>query len=399
MPFSFAFANGIYAPGILGTSGPNAIIGAGLTLFFLQTFNRWRSWRGAVVTVLAVASTALLTETGVILTLAGWGGITVLYLIQHRTWKLPARLWHWWAVIGLGTGLGFLQGGALMDIVTGWAREFLGQQVASYQTVGFVVSFNPALVSTHLGVLQLTNLAQLVVAMLEIGPIFLALPLLAVWGLKAYRAERWYEAVLIFSTFLSLATVFVQFSGSTGVRNTTRLYDFVGLCALYAVPLGWVWASHRSETLKLTAALVFAVIALGGVVIFGSVLSASHRPTYSYFLTDLDARIYDQYWDQLEPGSLVFDPEPERGTTLFARFTNAAYTWYDFKPEWKALRNAPTPATLRAAGYRYLYLDQRYWRDLSPQSQESLRAPCVKLLVETEDSNGFRRLFDLKACP
>jgi hypothetical protein len=101
----------------------------------------------------------------------------------------------------------------------------------------------------------------------------------------------------------------------------------------------------------------------------------------------------------LDPGTLVFDPVPFRAPTVFGRHTNATYTWYQAKPEWEVLYQAPEPARLRAAGFRYIYIDNQYWDAIDPRFQPLYGGGCALLVDEYSDKQGsFRRLFDLKNC-
>lgn len=399
LAFPFAFANGIFTPAVLGISGANSTSNTALLIFFLLTFNRWRGWRGAVITTLMTAALALITEFGIALGFASWAIVVFLYAVQQKTFRLPRSMWQWLVVIGSGSLLGAFQGGAFIDIVGGWISQLQGKDVISYQTVGFAFSLKPVLVSSHLGVLSLTSLSQLIVAMCEVGPVLFVIPLLAVWGIKAYRCGRWYEAVLILSGFLSIAAVFLQYTGSAGVRNTSRLYTIINLCAVYAVPLTWVWVSHRSERLRLAAGLLGAVVMFGGAVILSVKLGAIQRPVYSYFLTALDARMYDAYWDRLEPAAVVFDPEPSRGPTVFGRPGLGFNTWFEAAPQWAELYQNPDPRNLRTAGFSYAYIDNHYWQEIGPAGQNGLSDPCVKLVKEFADEpDKFRRLLNIEAC-
>jgi hypothetical protein len=220
-----------------------------------------------------------------------------------------------------------------------------------------------------------------------------------VYGLRAFRLNRWYEAAQAAAAVFSLSMLFVQFTGSTGVRNTPRLYVFMPLCAVFAVPLVWWWLEHRSQAVR--AALVGLGLAAitGGLVMFGVELLAAQRPVYSDFLTQLDEQMGDAHWNRLPPDALIFDPDSSRATTVFGRFTDSAYTWFEFKPAWKQLRAAPDPLVLQAAGFDYLYFDQRYWDEIGPTWQQRLQDPCLQLVDEVSHSSGdFRRLYDLSAC-
>jgi hypothetical protein len=279
-------------------------------------------------------------------------------------------------------------------------ERLLGHASAnSYQTIGFQLAWPPAVVSSHLGVLSLFDPRTLIVALFELGPLLLVFPLLAVWGIKAFRVGRWYEAALASTAVVMLLAFFVQFSGSTGVRNTPRLYTFLPLLAAFAVPLAWVWAAHRPAVTKILVAGLGLVAITGGLVMFGIELLAIQRPVYSSYLTTLDARMTRAYWNRLEPGALVFDPVPYRAPTVLGRPTDSNLTWYQAKPEWEALLADPEPARLRAAGFRYVYLDNGYWDGLSAENQQAFSGGCANLLSEVQDNEGnFRKLVDLHGC-
>jgi hypothetical protein len=171
------------------------------------------------------------------------------------------------------------------------------------------------------------------------------------------------------------------------------------LLVAFAVPLVWLWVSRRPAVVKMLAAFVGLVTITSGLVMFGIELIAIQRPVYSYFITPLDARMTRAHWDRLEPGALVFDPQPSRATTVLGRPTDSSYTWYRTKPEWETLRAAPDPFQLRAAGYRYIYLDNRYWDGIPVEIQQALSGACVKMTSEANDDQGnFRRLLDISAC-
>lgn len=400
LPFPFAFANGLQSPAILDLLGVNGLSSRILLMILLLTFNRWRGWQAVLLTTVLWSTNFLRTEAGILISLAAWALITVAYMLWQKTLRLPLALRQWWIVLLAGTVIGLAQGGALQGMLGGAVRELVtGEAQASYQTVGFRLVLPPQIVSAHLGVLSLINPGQILIALAEIGPVILVLPLLGIWGWKAFRAGRWYEAAIIVAAFVGIAPIFVEFTGSTGARNTSRLYGFISPCMLFAVPLVWRWAARRTDAVKSAVMLLGVMIMLGGVVLFGAQLPAMQTPVYADFLDDVDVVVERDYWNKLEPDALVFDPSPSRAPTLLGRPTDSSLTWYETKPEWRALRDAPDPAMLHAYGFDYAYYDNRYQDELAPENQKLLEAACVRLLKEYTDwKRDFRRLVDLRGC-
>jgi hypothetical protein len=403
--FPFAFANGIVRPGVLG-HGPNGIVGGALSLFLLLSFNRWKGWKGAVVTVFLLAASQLLGEVGIVLSVASWGLMTIFYMITHRSWRLPASLAKWWVVLIAGWLLGLVQGGAIGGALYGLVSEnALGVETSSYQSMGVQLAWPPAIVSSHLGVLSLFNPAQLLTAIFEIGPIFLVFPLVVIWGLKAYRAKRWYEATLVLSACISLVLVFFQFSGSTGVRNTSRFYDFLGTCSFWAAPLIWLWYAKRKRWVKALVICLTGITLVGGIVLFGTQLPAAQQPVTSTLLNTLDGRMTAMYWNRLEPGSMVFDSSVSRSPVIFGRGNDSSNTWYERKLEYLALYQDPDPFTLRAAGYDYIYFDELYWAKIGADRQAKFSNACVVTVEQLSQPNPrdltqteTRTLLNIRSC-
>jgi hypothetical protein len=137
----------------------------------------------------------------------------------------------------------------------------------------------------------------------------------------------------------------------------------------------------------------------GGVLLAAIQLPAIQQPVFSYFLSDLDVQMERDYWNKLEPDVLIFDPIVSRSPVIFARGSNANFTWYASKPEWEALAQSPEPRALNTGGYSYAYFDQVSWDELTPAVQESFQDPCVRIVNEIEDwRHDFRKLLDVSNC-
>ncbi len=400
-PFPFAFADGLVENNAMQMFASNSLMDVAVILLLLLTYNRWRNQWGLVITVFIIGASGLLAESYVLLMAFAWLLIVLIMFIKVRGFHFPKSLKTWLLATAMGTVFAFIQGGALTDTLISLLKGiFTGVQSTSYQTIGFTFVWPPQIISTHLGVLSLFNPAQLLVALLEVGPAILILPGLFIWGIKALRASRWYEAALVFAGMISLGSLVVNFTGSTGVRNTTRLYLFIGLCMLYFVPLAWRWVSHRKFVYQLLLGVISASMLTGGLVFFAIQLAAVRTPVTSTFLKPMDVRMMESYWNQLEEHSLVFDTRVSRSATIFGRASNSYDTWYAAKPEWIKLEEDPYLDELIDAGYSYLYMDEEYWNQLSIPVQTSLSNDCMVMISELDHprTTDYRKLYDIRSC-
>ena len=400
-PFPYAFQNGIFTS---GTEAVHAVIGLMLVavLFaLLLTATRWRNNWGALVSIILISSIGLLDEVELPLLAAAMVILTLGWMIHSHGKKLPLGLKWWWLVWLVSSVIVAVEGGAWTDTLVGIFNRLLGQAAPpSYQSIGFQLAA-PAIISNQLGTLSLLNINTILVALVEIGPIIFTLPLLVYWGLKAARSGRWYEATLLTATILSLAMIFVQFTGSTGERNTSRLYIFVPICAVMAVPAVWLWVSHRPRFIQTITGILGGVTMLGGLVMLGVQLPNIKNYQFSYFIAPIDARMEEIYWNKLEANALVFDPTPSRAATIFGRNTDAGFTWYAMKPTFVDLVSSPDAYKLFAAGFSYAYISQNYWEKLTQDQQAEFDQPCIVLMHEEIDPGAdkdWRKLYDIRQC-
>ena len=414
IPFPFAFINGINMPLILSHGGSGMMVAA-LTVLILIVYRFVRDWRGGLVMVILLAALANLSEHAYLAAFFGLGLALFFHWIRSRSLKIPRDFLPW---IGMGAASGLFaatQGGVLTELV----RGFLGPQAGaaatdSYFTVGFSINPRPTVISGHLGLLDLTNPPQLLVALFQIGPILLALPITAIWGWKALKAHRWWDAALVFGGVMGLASLFLQYEGSAGVTATSRLFgDLLTPLTLFAVPLLWTWATNPSTAtfmLPLKRKINLAVLTLGfisifsGLILFGVELTAAQKPVLPLAMQTMDVQIYNKYWDKLPSDALVFDTLPARAVTIFGRFTDSNETWYVPKQSWIRLAQNPYPRDLRAAGFDYFYYSLINWDSFSPEVQSALEDSCVKLVVQADGirSDTLRpswvRLVDIRGC-
>lgn len=406
LPFPFAFVNGITPPLILSHGGSGMMVSA-LTILLLIVYRFVRDWRGGLVMVILLAALANLSEHAYLAAFFGLGLALLLYWMRTRSLKIPHDYLPW---IGLGAASGLFaafQGGVLTELVRGVLEPRAGAAATdSYFTIGFSLNPRPTVISGHLGLLDLTNPPQLLVALFEIGPILLAIPITALWGWKMLKAHRWWDAALVFGGVMGIASLFLQYEGSAGVTATSRLFgDLLTPLTLLAVPLLWTWAKSRATFIKQSLLTLGFVTIFGGMMLFGIELTAAQKPVLPLAMQTMDVQIYNEYWDKLPSDALVFDTLPARAVTIFGRFTDSNETWYVPKQSWIALAQNPLPRDLRAAGFDYFYYSLINWESFSPEVQSALEDSCVKLVTqadgirsETDFRKSWVRLVDIRGC-
>jgi hypothetical protein len=410
IPFPFAFANGVNTPAIMAHHG-YGLSAALIMVLLLLLAGRQRTWLAGIPLVILLASLALANEVDFVLIYLGIALVAMLWVFQNKrsspvdkTIRLPQSARFWIVVVILAGLFALIQGGMPTEVLRD--RIFPSNtQADSYFDVTFSI-MPPTVISSHLGKLSLFQPFQLLAALLEIGPLVLAFPLVLIWGYKALHEEQWFQAALVASAIPSLLSVFVEYSGNAGITATTRLLsNLFFVCKIFTIPLFWLWLRNQPEWNHHVAYGLGSIAVLGGMVLFAIELIAIPRPVYTDFLTDMDARFYQEYWDRLSPRSAwVLDTNSLRSMTVFGRQANANArgSWIIHSPEYSAFVENPDPYQLSTAGYSYIYGDKDYWKLYASQ----LEQPCVKVLKTIEgvkEARGgfvpdFRRLADISQC-
>src|SRR5512138_375196 len=381
LPFPFAFVNGVNPAAIMARHG-YGVSAALLMLLILLLAGKQTTWKAGIPFTILLASLALANEVDFFLLYLGFVLAAILWLARHKTLLPPQSARFWIAVVALAGVFALIQGGMATEVL----RNRLSPSAAesgSYFQVGFSI-VPPQVVSSHLGRLSLFNPFQLLAALLEVGPLVLALPLVLIWGYKALQEERWFQAALAASAVPSLLSIFIQYSGNAGITATTRLLaNLFFVCKIFAVPLIWLWLQNQSEWKHHVAYGLGIATVLAGLVLFSIQLIGIPRPVYTYFITDMDAQFYEEYWDRLSPPSAwVFDPSPSRAQTIFGRQAHTSFgtDWAVLTPEYREFVQTADPYRLNAAGYRYVYVDKDSWKAYASE----LEQPCVQVLKTVE---------------
>jgi hypothetical protein len=400
IPFSFANGfNGSFSIG-LGYIFNLSLI---FLLIFLLTFNRWKDWKSIVVYIVLLASLELSNEVTFVMFLLGFLLILIVYMVKYRTIKLPSELNFMFIAFFIAGLFTLFQGGVISGVFEGLITRTINPAGidSSFHNVSFFFSFPPGFVDAHLGRLSFLNPIQLLVLIIEIGPMLLLLWPTLIWGNKAIRAGRWMEATLVGMVVVSLGLAFIMMSfKSTSIGSLSRAQNtFLLIFRVFAIPFLFFWYPRRSDTVKIISAFLISITLLGGIVIFGLEMLSIQKPIISSYLEPLDAKIMKEFWNKLDEKYMVLDSEPIRDAVLFGRPTDAAITWFEFKPEWNSLINNPNPYAMQKAGYGYLYSDLNYIKSLPISASKKLDSECVKVLADYKDGNGGERiLLDVRSC-
>jgi hypothetical protein len=437
LPFPFAFANGIFPSLLMSMGGPGALPQMTVLLLLLVDQRRWRLSSAALYGLL-LGSLALTGEhlfgmvwVGTLLA-AGlgyvfWGrplGRAAILSIQkeRQLYEQARRIaalrgvatgegkkyrnpWReslpWVTALLLSGMLALLQGGVITEIAAGGLG--LTSQAASGETAGFAgfaLRWPPALLSAHLGELSLTNPAQLLIGLAELGPAVLLFPWVAIWLLKGLRQDRWATSGLLIGSVVGFLLPLVL---SYGVERDISRFTGSALFVWMLVGFAALWFSFRRARRPgqpLIAAAYTAAI-LGGAAMLAVELIAVPHPQFTYFVQEPDAMMSLAFWDQLDPDAQVLDPNlPFRAVTLFGREGGRSHRdLFTALPEWEALFTSFDPVEFARAGYSYVYLDRDTWQILSPEQKLLLQNPCARRLAEKRsDLEGYRWLLDIRGC-
>jgi hypothetical protein len=395
IPFPFAFASGINPPLILalGGIGASAVM---IILLILMIFQSRRGWYSLIVIAIYIAALALADEVWFILFGAGViiSGLSI-FINKRALWRIEVKSLAF--PVFTGAVIALIQGGMLTEKFLSILNPHSVSN--SYYDTTIKLIFPPALVSGHLGILNINNIYQLFVGLLEIGPVLLIAPFITLFIVTGFRRGIIMQVVLGGSALMSLLTIFLIYLGSGGVSGTTRLLEsFLFTCTLIAVPSMWFIAKKCSMFVKTMIVIIYATSILSGVVIFSISLAGISQPTNGEFIGAIDLQMFKENWNKFPENSLVYDAYPERAVTIFGRATKSSLSWFKDSPEWLALKQDPSPVKLNKAGFDYVYFDLQDWEKLSHSSEAEYKNGCAVLLKKIQINDRGRRLYQITHC-
>lgn len=403
LPLPFSYINGVLQPFILKLhKGP---ISLSLLILFLVLLllEKRRNVAGTFLLGILFATWALAAEAEMILFGLGFVFLVLIKMAQSGIDDfIKNHDYRQTALALLGGGMiSVFQGGTITETAKGLLGLRDGTGLGGGTGVGgFELRLPPAIVSAHLGELQLTSPLQLLAGLLELGPAMLAGIVVIVCIGRWIRRGRMAESVLALSTLFGF--IFPFFLRYDVDRDITRMsaYALMGWIIL-AIPVLEVWLrKHRSDWWKIGFGGWFGALIFGGLVVTASLLSAMPRAVFSYHLAPVDVQMTRLIWDRLPEDAVIFDSHEWRAVPVTGRATLSSADNTTFLPEWQELVDDPSPELIAAAGYDFVYMDEKQWKKLDDQMKDSYAVECVVLTAEAIDNEGqfFRRIYDIRAC-
>ncbi len=397
VPIPFAFVNGILQPFILYLQAGPKSLALVLLLLLLLIFRRQMSKIGLIVITLLLAMWGLTAEAEFVLFALGL--FTAFIILRawrvKPAWRLELRTVTTMLVVASATII--FQGGTITETVRGIllpAEEALAGIAGP--SVGFSLRLPPAIVSAHLGELRITRPGELLIGLMEIGPVLLLLPLIAWASIRWSKRGRFLYLAIAISTFFGFVIpLFLRYEVERDITRLTN-YALMGWILLSVPLVNTFW--HFWIRAVIVTMVTFVVF--GGLVVTGSLFAAIPKAVFADEIEPVDAAMTRLVWDELEPGAEVLDSRSWRAVSITGRLTRSAIDSYAELSSWADLVAFPDVHQVSGAGYRYVYVDEFWWDSMPENARESYMDSCVRVIQELHDNaaNGSRWLFDISEC-
>lgn len=405
-PLSYAFMNGIGWPIVMAVHAGPSTLSLVIMLLVWLTASRIKKPISLIILTILFSLWALVWESSYGLVLLAGLLIAAYWFITGRKKLDEDFKWTLLALI-LSAPIALLQGGTTTEVFWGIVSGSSSSTAITGDATtlaGFAFQWPPAIFSSQLDAMSIFSPLELLVAIFELGPVVLLAPLITWWSWKRFREGDWMIGILVLSAWIGFVfPTLIRYEYNRDIVRFTK-HALIIWTIVLAVMLFSQTAKLRKEWQYLIGAALILMV-FSGFVVFGSAITAAGQAVLSEnVINGLDSRVSRDTWDQLSPGSEVFDPHVWRATSLTGRLTHVvtgpmSYN-YELSPEWWALRKNPTVAGMLADGYQYVYIDQGWWAGLTEEAREDLSQPCVGVITELVDAerDQFRRLISLENC-
>jgi len=402
IPFPFAFSNGIIPPVILAMTGYGALpyLTAIILIMLLRRDNTavQKFFLGLLLSSLAI--------TGEHLLLMVWTGILLAILLHWlvirptRSTFLEAIHWGWFFIPSLTIAL--VGGGVLTEFIHRSlfpAANFIQQPGIGFGGISLRIPLG--LTSAHLGVLKITNPSQVLVALMEMGPVLImAIPVFIFFNRRFKSNEIRYTGLSLAAAIGLFIPLVIQLTLRD--RDISRMTGMaIFLLMILGLPLTVIIYKKANNLVKTLLLSAYAISIIGGIALLPSLLVAIANPQPSYFISQLDQQVTNKYWNSLETDAAIFDPAHiYRPAVIFAGSAGRAYQdIFTPYPDFEILLSNPDPLQAANYGYDYYYLDMDTWQKLSVAQRSAFLNDCVRRHTQISSEDGdFRTLYDIRQC-
>jgi hypothetical protein len=259
-----------------------------LALLLLLAPRCWRPAQGLLFGAL-LASTALVSETTFAI---AWGSVALgvaVTLVRQIVLRRPVSgvlSWVW--TLLPGAIVAPIMGGALTVTLQNLFRSAQGEEVTASWSRR-LARWPPALLSGHLGALSVTDPGQLVIALLEIGPLLLLGPVVTWKAAGYFRSRKLFQGGLAVVAVLSFLTpLLIRFVDRD--RDIARLTsEALRVWMLLGLPYAWLAFQRGGRLARSSIGLAYGLTILGGIALLPSQLVAVAQPQISSFIAQPDA--------------------------------------------------------------------------------------------------------------
>jgi len=405
VPIPYAFANGILNPLTFDWGGASSLPLLAVILILMLSSRLKLKWTGLLLLSSAVLSLALSAEHVFVLINLGIGfAILVMMVCRQISFRqIASSFWgQLITVVILVAVLSLVQGGVITELARSYFEGARG--VGATASGNFSLRWPPSFFDSHMGSLSFMDWRQFIVILAECGPILL-LSLIVIFRL---RGDVKHNRIILLGFGISsfFGVVIPLFVNYEAARDITRLTTSgLTLWLLLSIQPIWRFVQRAPLWLKFITAFGYVITIFGGIALFAYQCTSIFAPQVSSFVTSMDTRMSQAYWDRLDAHLMLFDSTGYRGQTLFGRISiDSFYNGFPLTQFLPYLKN-PDPYYLRRAGFGYIYLDKRYWSRLSLSYQQALNSPCARVMNRMEKMNtvtgelsDFRVLIDITNC-
>jgi len=303
--------------------------------------------------------------------------------------------------LAVSVPLVLLQGGTLTETlrgaVFGGANAGIGVEGA-VPAGGFSLRWPPAVFSAHLGALDILSPGQLLVALCELGVVILLTPWITVWAWRQFKTGDWSAGAMIFGAWVGLlAPLFLAYQAERDISRFSAFSMFVWTVFLTLMVVESSGAVKPA--LQKIGAAALGLMVFGGIVVTGMVMTGISQPQLGLDMNSQDSRILRDTWNRLPEGAVI-DRIPWRASVLTGLPTYSSVSGLERLDTWQALINNPTIAALKQNGYRYVFVDEIWWKAMSSEARAGLSQPCVVMVSQQDKPShkSIRRLLDIENC-